>query len=92
MKVVWTDGAAEDLISIVDYIRKDSEDAGRRVAKTIYERAMSLGAFPHKGHRRRSEDGYELVCRPWPYVIIYEILDEAVFIEGIIHTSRDRAL
>jgi plasmid stabilization system protein ParE len=32
MKVVWTEGAAEDLAAIVEHIARDSPDAARGVA------------------------------------------------------------
>ena len=37
MNVIWTEGAADDLAGIVDYIRRDNQEVGRRVAKTIFE-------------------------------------------------------
>ena len=76
----------------MDYIRRGSPDSARRVAKTIYDLIMSLATFPHKGHKGKPEDGYEMVCTPWSYVIIYEIIGEGIFIQGIIHTSRNRPL
>ena len=90
MKVFWTEGAAEDLREIVGYIGRSSENAGRRVARTIYERTTTLATFPHIGRKRTREDVYELVCVPWPYIVVYEIIDDAIFIEGVVHTSRDR--
>jgi plasmid stabilization system protein ParE len=90
MKVRWSEGAAEDLEDIVEFIKRKSTESARRVAEGIYERSMSLGDFPHKGRKRRSDDAWELVCDPWPYVIIFEFIGEAIQIEGIVHLSQDR--
>lgn len=83
MNVRWTEGAAEDLKGIVEYIGRSSEDASRRVAKALYDQTVNSAKFPRMGRRRGAENTYELVCVPWPY---------PVFIEGIVHTSRDRQL
>jgi plasmid stabilization system protein ParE len=37
MNVVWTEGAAQDLTEIIDYIADDSPEAARRVAKHIFD-------------------------------------------------------
>lgn len=92
MKVIWTEGAAEDLLSIVDYISQDSVDAARRVAKVIYDNTMSLSSLPYRGRKRRSDEGRELLIVPWPYCVIYQIIDEQVIIAGIQHTARNCSL
>lgn len=89
MKVIWTEGAANDLTEIVDYISQDSPEAARRVAKVIYEQTLSLASMPYRGRTRTTDDARELVFAPWPYVAVYEIIDDKVFIEGIRHTARD---
>jgi toxin ParE1/3/4 len=88
VKVIWTEGAAEDLTRIVEYISQDDAEAGRRVAKVVYDATMSLGSMPYRG-RKRSDGSREIVFAPWPYVAVYEIIDVEVFIEGIRHTARD---
>lgn len=35
MRVIWTEGAAQDLTEIVNYIADDDPQAARRVAKTV---------------------------------------------------------
>jgi plasmid stabilization system protein ParE len=90
MKVRWTVGAADDLEQIVGFIRRGSPESARRVAEDIYERSMALGGFSHKGRKRTSDNAWEIPCHPWPYVIIFEYVGEAIEIQGIVHTSQDR--
>jgi plasmid stabilization system protein ParE len=78
MKIIWTLGAANDLT-----------EAGRRVAKVIYDQTMSLASMPYRGRKRISDSARELVFAPWPYVAVYEIIEEKIYIEGIRHTSRE---
>jgi plasmid stabilization system protein ParE len=46
MNVVWTEGAAQDLTEIVDYIADDSPEAARRAAKHIFDSLTRLGRRP----------------------------------------------
>ncbi len=90
MKVVWTIGAKEDLKDIVSHIRKDSPDSARRVGKVIRERIANLSSMSYRGRKSDSEDdALEMVFAPWPYVAVYEVVDQTVYIEGIRHTSRE---
>jgi len=50
---------------------------------------MRLGDMPYRGRRRAADASREIVFAPWPYVAVYEIIDDTVFIEGIRHTARD---
>jgi plasmid stabilization system protein ParE len=88
MKVVWTQGAADDLESIVVHIRRDSPDAARRVAKVIFDTIMSLPSTPFRGRRRTEDAGREIVFTPWPYIAVYEVVGEILYVKAVRHTSR----
>jgi plasmid stabilization system protein ParE len=88
MKVIWTDTAATDLTQIVDYIGLDDAEAARRLAKVMYDRIMGLGKMPYQG-RKRSDGSRKIVFAPWPYAVVYSVVDEKVLIEAIRHTARN---
>lgn len=89
MRVRWTANAANDLASIVNYIRKDNPEAARRVAKTIFDGVSELRTFPSRGRVGIVDDTRELVFAPWPYIAVYEIVDDQVRVLRIRHASRD---
>ena len=89
MNVVWTEGAAQDLTEIIDYIADDSPEAARRVAKHIFDSLTRLGATPYMGQKRAADSSRELVFAPWPYVAVYEVIEGKVYIKGVRHTARD---
>ncbi|MEO7029912.1 MAG: type II toxin-antitoxin system RelE/ParE family toxin [Acidobacteriaceae bacterium] len=89
MKVIWTEGAADDLEGIVDRISRDSPDAASRIAKTIFDQAMGLAVMPFRGRKRSTDKSRELVFAPWPYLAVYEVIGESLFIKAIRHTSRN---
>jgi toxin ParE1/3/4 len=88
-KVRWTANAANDLASIVNYIRKDNPDAARRVAQTIFDGVSELRAFPSRGRIGMVDNTRELVFAPWPYIAVYEVLEDQVQVLRIRHASRD---
>jgi len=88
-RVRWTANAANDLASIVNYIRKDNPEAARRVAKTIFDVVSELRTFPSRGRIGIVENTRELVFAPWPYIAVYEILEDQVQVLRIRHASRD---
>ena len=89
MNVVWTEGAAQDLTEIVDYIADDSPEAARSVAKHIFDSLTRLGTTPCMGRKRAADSSRELVFAPWPYVAVYEVIEGQVYIKGVRHTARD---
>jgi len=64
MKVVWTEGAKEDLKEIAAYIRKDSRDAARRVTSAIRARVATLSSMSQRGRISDSDDALEMVFAP----------------------------
>ena len=89
MRVRWTTTASDDLAHIVDYIRKDNPAAARRVAQTIYQSVAGLRKFPGIGRIGLAENTRELVFSPWPYIAVYEIIDDQVQVLRIRHAAQD---
>ena len=88
-KVRWTENAANDLASIVNYIRKDDPAAASRVAKTIFDGVSELRTFPSRGRIGVVDNTRELVFAPWPYIAVYELFEDQVQVLRIRHASRN---
>jgi len=89
MRVRWTPEAANDLARIVERIRAENSEAAHRVAQTIYNGGAALRTFPHRGRIGLVPDTRELVFAPWPYIVVYEIVENQVQILRIRHASQD---
>lgn len=90
VKVVWSDSAAADLESIVEYIAQDSEYYAATFAAKVLKAVEKLGNFPRMGRvvpEYNKEDLRELVFHN--YRIIYKVEPERVAIATIVHASRD---
>lgn len=88
-RVRWTTTAADDLAHIVEYIRKDNPDAARRVAKDIVTGIAALYRFPNRGRVGLVEKTREIVFFPWPYIAVYEIIDNQVQVLRIRHAAQN---
>jgi len=94
MKVVWTDDALLDIERHMGYLAHFNPAAAASVAQHLLDVGNSLKLFPHRG-RAGSEPGVRELVAVHPYVVVYEIGDDAVVILRIAqhrqhnHTSRN---
>ncbi len=92
-KVKWTSNAKEDLLNIVDYIKKDSLCAARKVYEQIKEKAQSSNFFPLRGRMvpELQKEGItiyrELMAQPLR--IMYKIENDTVYIMAIFDSRQN---
>jgi len=89
--VRWTPEAADDLASLVEYIREDRPEAARGVARRILSSIEDLGRFSQLGRPGRVANTRELSVPGLPYIVVYRLRTEAVQILHVHHTARDRS-
>jgi addiction module RelE/StbE family toxin len=87
--VRWTTAAADDLVSIVEYIQTNNPEAALRVAKSIYDGIASLRSSPRRGRKGVVDNTRELIFAPWPYIAVYEIVDDQVQVFRIRHAAQN---
>ncbi|QOR60959.1 type II toxin-antitoxin system RelE/ParE family toxin [Sulfurovum sp. ST-21] len=92
-KIQWTSNAKEDLLNIVDYIKKDNKNAARKVYGQIREKAQSSNLFPLQGRivPELQKEGItiyrELIVQPWR--IMYKIENDTVYIMAIFDSRQN---
>jgi len=77
------------LTRIAERIRKDNPSAALNVARIIYKRGSDLRIFPNRGRIGLAENTRELMFPPWPYIVVYEIIEDRVNVLRVRHASRD---
>ena len=90
MQVRWSLPAAEDLERICQRIERDNPEAARSIARTIYDGCARLKDFPYIGRASSRMTGRrELVFAPLPYIVVYQVTQQAVEISRIFHGAQD---
>ena len=92
MKVRFTRSAASDLDNILAYIQERSPRGASKVKLRILSAIKLLRKFPGLGTLTDDEGTRMLVATPYPYLVFYEIDDQAgeVIVLHIRHGARDR--
>ena len=86
--VFWLKEALADLRGIHDYIARDNPAAARRVIKKIRDSVDILKEHPGICRTGRLEGTRELVISQYPYIVAYRLVDAAVHVLAVVHTSR----
>jgi len=88
--VIWSSPARDDLKAIHDYIALDSGFYAERVIEKIIERTGILELFPDSGRIvPEIDDNVTREIFVYSYRIIYEVINNAVYILTVIHSARD---
>lgn len=85
MNVVWSRRAIRHLISLREYITKDSEQNAALVARRILEVIDLLQTQPGMGRPGRVLGTRELVVPGTPYVIPYRVRRERLELIAVLH-------
>lgn len=92
-KLQWTTNAKNDLLDIVEYIKKDSPNNAKSIYLKIKEKAKSSNFFPMKGRMvpELQKEGItlyrEVITAPWR--VIYQVDIDTVYIMAIIDSRQN---
>jgi plasmid stabilization system protein ParE len=89
-KVIWTEPALNDLLSLIQHIAEDSPAYAERFGIRVVEAPRRLEQFPLSGRivpEFKDENIRELIYGH--YRIIYLIRNNICYITAVIHGSRD---
>jgi len=87
MKLIWSSCSESDLAAIVAHIANDNLNAALELDCHITNAAERLVDFPKMGKPGRIEGTRELIVHEH-YILVYEIVDDALQILSVLHTSR----
>lgn len=87
-EIKWTASAISDLKEIHDYIKQENPTAATHIASQIYDSVKPLEHNPQIGRMGRIDGTRELVLGSLPYILMYELKAEFIFIKRVVHTSR----
>jgi len=84
--------AESDLLSILEYIARDSPERSLKFVNKIDEKLSILETFPEAGriprHPKLKSSGYRVLFIE-SYVAFYKIIGHSILIHRVLHSSRD---
>lgn len=89
-KVMWSETAWGDLEEVADYIAKDSSHYAAALVREARDAARTLAHLAERGRvvpEFNDTSIRELFVRN--YRLIYQVAEQAIYIVGFIHGSRD---
>ena len=89
MQLRWTAAAAEDLEHIADYLFEKTPQNAAQLMRRIYDAPSLLKTFPHRGRPGKKQGTRELVIPSLPYMVVYQVAGDVLFIVRILHAAQD---
>lgn len=90
MRLVWDDRALDDLTAIAEYIAADSPRAAHRVVDYVRSAARLLETSPELGMPSPESGLREFILTRYPYLLVYEMIDNEVRILAVFHHRQMR--
>lgn len=63
-------------------------DRAVELRRVVYDAPATLLTFPNRGRPGKREGTRELVLAPLPYIIVYAIRGEVIFVVRILHGAQ----
>jgi len=88
MQLCWTEGAANDLEHIADYLFEHAPSRAIDLVRKIYDAPSVLLTFPNRGRPGKKKGTRELTLSPLPYILVYQVSTDAIHITRILHGAQ----
>jgi toxin ParE1/3/4 len=88
MQLRWTEGAADDLERIADYLGVHAPERAGELVRALYEAPSDLLIFPNRGRAGKKEGTREFVLAPLPYIVVYQVRGEVIFVVRVLHGAQ----
>jgi addiction module RelE/StbE family toxin len=88
MHLRWTQEAANDLEHIADYLLTHAPDRAPELVRAVYDAPSALLTFPNRGRPGKKEGTLELVLTPLPYIVVYRVRGDVIFVVRILHGAQ----
>lgn len=91
MRIEVSDAARRDIVAAFLFLRERNPKAAQSIRSAVRRAVLSLKRFPNRGRLGQKREFRELVVGRTPYIVVYAVIDDVVFVTRIRHTSQDPA-
>lgn len=88
MRVRWTAGDSDDLELITDYLFEEAPQHAALIIRSLYNAISALNSFPNRGRPGKKPETRELVVRSLPYIVVYWVTGDVVYVARILHGAQ----
>jgi toxin ParE1/3/4 len=88
LKIQITKPATTDLQEIDNYIRQDNPAAAARTVVRVLEAIGYLATYPTMGRLGRVPKTRELVINGTPFIVVYQVRQQIIFVLRVLHAAR----
>ncbi|UZJ40609.1 type II toxin-antitoxin system RelE/ParE family toxin [Prosthecochloris sp. SCSIO W1101] len=93
MKVIWTEEARDRLKDIEAYIAQENPTAAKKLVRGIILKvAEQLTLYPSSGKTGRLSGTRELVFSSHPYIVVYTVMNDKVYVLTVFHGAQKKPL
>ena len=89
MDIRWSPAAADDFERITWYVKENLPSRAPSIVDRLYATIQRLRKFPHLGRQGRVPGTRELVVTRFPYVVIYDVSDDAISVVRVLHAAQE---
>jgi toxin ParE1/3/4 len=89
MELRWTAAAADDLEHITDYLFEKTPENAEKPIRRIFDAPSVLKTFPNRGRSGKKDGTRELVIPDLPYVVVYQVTGDVLYVVRILHGAQD---
>jgi addiction module RelE/StbE family toxin len=79
---------SRDLERITDYLFEHTPERAARLVRALYDEPATLLTFPNRSRPGKKEGTRELVMSPLPYIVVYTVREDAVYVVRILHVAQ----
>lgn len=91
MKLRYTPAAFTELRELLDFVASSSPQGARRIHHQLHATTLMLRHHPHAGTLTSLRGLRRIIVAPFPYVIFYRPMPDAIEIIAVRHTARSPA-
>jgi len=89
MRLRWTAAAADDLERIADYLFEKTPENAAQLIRKICDAPSALKLFPNRGRQGKKQGTRELVIPSLPWILVYQITGDVIYVVRILHGAQD---
>jgi len=71
-----------------DYLLDHTPDRAPALIRRVYNAATTLLTFPNRGRPGKKEGTRELLLAPLPYIVVYVVRGDVIFVVRILHGAQ----